>query len=317
MSYPQTRRSGRARLDLFTALAFIGAGAIIAGLPQAQQAAIASAVRSTVLFPFLELHRAFAQRSDLRQRYTELRAERDSLALAALEARRLADQASRLRRFLNLEELSTGRFLPADLYPGRPRLGDSDVFILRTPRSGVLEPPVGVFTGRGLLGVVRGSGPGGALGEFWSHPDFRVSVRTADGAINGIVYPLLREDGQPLMLLQGAPYQEEIEPGTALLTTGLAGLYPPGILVGTVREVEGTESGWMKRYVVEPAVRPGETDAVLVWLRSAMERPVAAGDGGAAESAGPPEGAGAPAAGPDESADSTESGGATPDEEAS
>ena len=266
-------------------MALVALGGVVAGLPEGQQATIASAVRNTALYPFLEVHRTFAERARLRERLADLRAERDSLAQQVVAGAHLADQGSQLRRFLQMNPLAEGRFVPVDLFSGQPRIGSSDVFILRGDAIGLARPPVGVFTGRGLVGVVRGAEASGALGEFWSHPDFRVSVQAAGTEITGIVRPLLGEGGQPIMLLQGAPFQDEIPPGTPLVTTGLSGVYPPGIRVGTVRELESAESGWMKRYIVEPAVRPEDADVVLLWVR-----PPASPDGGpvpAAESLSP------------------------------
>ena len=114
--------------------------------------------------------------------------------------------------------------------------------------------------------LVRTVGEGAARGQFWSHPDFRVSVRTEDGEASGIVQAIA-DDGQPAMLLRGAPFQEDIPTGTTMVTSGLGGLYPPGMPVGVVREVARVESGWQKSYVLEPSVRPEQARTVMVWRR--------------------------------------------------
>jgi hypothetical protein len=41
--------------------------------------------------------------------------------------------------------------------------------------------------------------------------------------------------------------------------------------VGSVRQLAEEEAGWMKRYYVEPAVRPAETRLVLVWVRPRLD----------------------------------------------
>ena len=69
------------------------------------------------------------------------------------------------------------------------------------------------------------------------------------------------------MELEGTPYQEEVPSGARLVTSGVAGLYPAGIPVGTVRGVSAVQAGWAKSYLVEPAVRPDETSVVLIWRR--------------------------------------------------
>lgn len=267
MAYLHATRRRRGRTDLFLFLGLLAVGGLVSVLSAAQQGALASAVRSSVLYPFLELHRASAERTRLQRRAAALQAERDSLVGALSRYRALADQAADLRGVFGLPAPAVGGVLPAEVLPGRPRIGDSNVFVLRGLPADTLLVPAGVFTGRGLVGVVRERHAAGAWGQFWTHPDFRVSVETADGTVSGIIRSLERDGGQPVMLLEGAPFQEELAPGTRLVTTGIAGVHPPGIHVGVVRDQAEGEAGWMKRYVVDPAVRPEEADVVLVWRR--------------------------------------------------
>ena len=267
MPYLEANRRGRTRADLIIALIFLALGGLVAALSPNQQEAIASVVRQSVLYPFLRLHRASAERAGLQRRATALRAERDSLVSELARYRRLADQGSQLRSDLGLAGPAVGSLAAAEVFPGRPRIGDSNVFVLRGERLSDISLPAGVFTGRGMVGIARARYLSGIRGEFWSHPDYRVSVQTEDGSITGIVRPITPESGQPVMLLEGAPFQSEIAPGVHLITTGIAGIYPPGLRVGTVRERAEGESGWMKRYYIEPAVRPEEVDVVLIWRR--------------------------------------------------
>lgn len=267
MPYLQANRRGRTRADLIAVLVLSAAAGLVAALSPAQQAGLASLVRSSALYPFLELHRASSERADLQRRAAALRIERDSLVTEVAEYRRLAEQDAQLRFGVGLAGPAIGSFAAAEVYPGRPRIGDSNEFVLRGQQLGDVTLPAGVLTGRGLVGVARSRYVAGVRGEFWSHPDYRISVQTEDGTVSGIVRPFRGEGGQPIMLLEGAPFQEELPPGVRLVTTGVAGIYPPGILVGTIRLRGEEESGWMKRYLVEPAVRPEDADVVLVWRR--------------------------------------------------
>ena len=267
MPYMQANQRGRVRADLIAALIFLACGGLVAALSTNQQEALSSVVRQSILYPFLRLHRASAERTGLQERAAALQAERDSLVSAVAQYRTLAEQGRQLRSDLGLAGPAVGSLAAAEVFPGRPRIGDSNVFVLGGQQLNVISLPAGVFTGRGLVGVARARHLAGIRGEFWSHPDYRVSVQTEDGAITGIVRPITVDEGQAVMLLEGAPFQSEIAPGVHLVTTGIAGIYPPGLRVGTVRERAEGESGWMKRYFVEPAVRPEEVDVVLVWRR--------------------------------------------------
>jgi len=98
----------------------------------------------------------------------------------------------------------------------------------------------------------------------------RVGGLTEDGENGRIIRAFPADSDQPLMLLEGAPYQTEIAVGTMLVTTGLYGIYPSGIPVGRVQELATVESGWERSYTVEPLVRPELVDVALVWLRAPL-----------------------------------------------
>ncbi len=269
---PEPRRKGG---DAILALSLLALGGIASGLSPETQQRVETVVRNTALAPFLQLHRRSAERTRVGRRATVLEAERDSLAAVAGRYRMLADQANELRELAGLAMPEFGSVVAAQVYPGRPRVGDPDVFVLRGPALEDLAYPVGVFTGSGLVGVARASWGGDARGEFWSHPDFRVSAMTEDGSVSGIVRPVRPKRGQPVLELEGAPFQSDVPDGTRLVTTGIGGVYPPGIPIGTVRGLAASEAGWMKSYFVEPAVRPAETSVVLLWKRPVLDAPAA------------------------------------------
>ena len=276
MSYQGVRPPGRGPLDVVVfSLALILSG-IAAGLPSAQQSQVESAVRATALQPFLLLHRLAAERGQVESRVEGLLAERDSLTELLLRYRDRTAPVEDASPARDLPTLPAGSAAPAVVYPGRPRVGNPDLFVLSGPDFSGREFPVGVFTGIGLVGVVRAPHGQGGRGEFWSHPDFRVSVLAEAEGVSGFVRPLRGEGGQPVLLLEGAPFQADIPVGTLLVTTGIAGVYPPGVPVGRIREPGEPEAGWMKRYVVEPAVRPEEVSDVFVWNRPALPADVEA-----------------------------------------
>lgn len=239
---------------------------MLAVLPPERGDAVASRLRGSVLAPFLGAHEAVRERARMARRLDALRAERDSLARELVHLREASVENRRLRDLLSLPAWSPDSVRAVELRPARVRRGGARTFLLPLEAPGPVSVPTGVFTARGLVGVVRSATGGTVVGDFWTHPDFRVSVRTEDGSATGIVRAV-HVEGRPGMIFEGAPYQNEIPEGTGLVTSGLGGIYPPGVPVGTVREVSAVESGWARSYRVEPAVRPGAVDVALVWLR--------------------------------------------------
>lgn len=270
MSYQGVRPQGRKLLDVVVfSLALILSG-IAAGLSSALESQVESAVRATALYPFLLLHRLAAERGQMERRVEGLLAERDSLTELLLRYRDRPAPVGEESSAQVLAALPAGSVEAAVVYPGRPNVGNPDLFVLSGPDFRGREFPVAVFTGIGLVGVVRAPHGRGGRGEFWSHPDFRVSVLAEGEDVTGLVRPERADGGQPVLLLEGAPFQADIPAGTLLVTTGLSGVYPPGVPVGHIREPAESEAGWMKRYFVEPSVRPEEVRDVFVWNRPAL-----------------------------------------------
>ena len=231
-------------------------------LPHERQLAMATTLRSSVLVPILRLQSTFSDMSAMRVRVEELRHERDNLAARVLALQGVDEENSRLRSLIGLAERSAGLFVPANLDP-EGRVGErvKRSFVLdRGASDGILEYAP-VVAPNGLVGVVRIVAPGQATGDFWTHPDFRVSAMTVDGRVFGIIKP---QGGDPLMVLDGAPYQVELSPGTEIVTSGMGGVFPRGIPIGRIAERVSQEEGWAKSYLVQPAVYPDAVREVMV-----------------------------------------------------
>jgi rod shape-determining protein MreC len=74
------------------------------------------------------------------------------------------------------------------------------------------------------------------------------------------------------VLLDLLPPEETIDAGTLVLTSGLGGNYPPGILIGTVDEVEQRPQSAFKRATLTPSAQLDELDTVLVLINFIPER---------------------------------------------
>lgn len=257
-----------ARRDLLALLFLLAGGVVLMALPHERQLTLATAVRSSALAPVLQLHSWLSDTRTARASFRELAAERDSLAAHVLALQGVAEENLRLRALLELAERGRDRFRPANLTPaGRAGEGVKRSFVLDVGSSVGVARDAPVVARGGLTGIVRRVFPSQAAGDFWTHPDFRVSAMTRDGSVFGIIRPL---GGTPLaMLLEGAPFQAELPAGTELVTSGLGGIFPRGIPIGRVTRQTAEEAGWAKSYLVEPAVHPDAVREVMVLIERA------------------------------------------------
>lgn len=260
---PDTR-DPRGRTDLLLSLAFLILAGVLMILPPEGQHGISSALRSSVLGPFIwtqeSLHESRARSVEV----TFLQSRLDSLA-AELNARQpLLDENRRLRELLELQERAGHRFVSATAVRPGTR-GSESMFLLNVGSLEEVAVNDPVVSADGLVGLVRSVSSRAALAMEWTHPDFRVGVMTLGGEAYGIVEPLprvFREEDR--MLLTGIPYHTVVDEGTPLMTSGMGSIYPRGIPVGTVEGVAEVEAGWRRSYRVRPAVEPGSLTHVLV-----------------------------------------------------
>lgn len=271
MQHINVGRPENQRRDLAIVVVLLILSWSLAGLDSSQVLGLTRLLRSTVLTPFLAADATYERRAALSVRAAQLEAERDSLYVRLQAATDLERENRELRTQLSLLERRPGSFVVAELVPGRPSIGDSHVFLLRSNSLIGIQVPTGVSVPGGLVGVLRSISGGTGLGEFWTHPDFRVSVRSSTGGATGIVRSYAGEGGETLMLVEGVPYQARMAEGAILETAGLGGVFAAGIPVGTVIAEADSRSGWSHSYLVEPAVQPGAVRAVTAWDRGSTE----------------------------------------------
>ena len=236
-------------------------------LPHERQLAMATAMRSSVLAPVIRLQSGFFDVRAMRANVERLRSERDALAAQLLALQGVDEENLRLRALIGLSERAKERFVPANLDPeGRAGERVKRSFVLDRGAADGIRDDAPVVAPAGLVGVVRIVAHRQATGDFWTHPDFRVSAMTADGRVFGIIRP--QSGGEPLMELDGAPYQVELTRGTEIVTSGMGGVFPRGIPIGLVVDVISEEEGWSKSYSVQPAVYPDAVREVMVVVDS-------------------------------------------------
>jgi rod shape-determining protein MreC len=62
------------------------------------------------------------------------------------------------------------------------------------------------------------------------------------------------------------PYRDSVPAGSLVLSSGLGGVYPKGIPVGTVTGVVREQAGWERVYRLKPTANPGGVAHVLVLI---------------------------------------------------
>ncbi|MEO6592042.1 MAG: rod shape-determining protein MreC [Gemmatimonadaceae bacterium] len=260
-----------------TDLIILGATVLLAlvarALPQNMQAPVASAMRRTFLAPLVMLQ----ERSEASRRSLLLEnartAIRDSVALRAMTVTSLESENDRLRQLIGLGSRLRWGFVPAEAIHGRGVRDVTAMTLTAGSNSGVhrLNP---VVSPEGVVGMVSNVDPTMSEAMIWTHPDFRVSAMSADGGAFGIVqaHAASATTGY-FMELRGIPFRSQLKAGALIVSSGLGGVWPRGIPVGTVLSEISTVEGWARSYLLKPVVSPADVGAVMILRADRATKP--------------------------------------------
>ena len=206
-----------------------------------------------------------------RREKTELLEENEKLReeVAALQA-----DNQRLALYETENETLSGLLRIAQKYPQYASFGATiiaknpgvfyDVFTIDSGSMDGIEANMVLVAPEGLVGKVLESGATYAKGQ--SILDSRSSVpamslRTGDlGVVKGD-YTLMNNG---LSMMEYIDAEAEIAVGDEIVISHLSDIYPPGLTIGKVREIQSDANGLTKYAVIEPAVDLKHLDTLLV-----------------------------------------------------
>ena len=252
------------RADTAIAAACVLVALILLVLPDAPRARTAGAIRGTVVAPLVTMQ----QRASLARRAF---ASHDSLVLIADSVLRrsqrldeVTSENARLRALLRLGQSIPWDFVPAEALVGRGMGDDITLLLSAGARAGVQRLSA-VVAAEGLVGMVQHVDAHSSVAIVWPNPELRISATSADGAAFGIVTAHAGAGVAGYLLeMRGVSFRSKLPMGALIVSSGLGGVYPRGIPIGTVIEELRGLAGWERSYLLRPAVRPPDVTSVLI-----------------------------------------------------
>lgn len=245
-------------------------GLSIVGLfsPSSWTYGLADTLRRTALAPLVWLQARAEEGRTSRMRFRRVTAQRDSAAYLAQFLPSLRAENERLRQLLKLSRRLNTAYVSAEVLH-QPHATDGRTLLLSAGARQGVAPFNPVVAPEGLIGVVLSVTPQSSIAMSWAHPEFRVSAFTVGGNALGVVAPSAEgRNAEGLLELRGVPYRDSVPLGTLVLSSGLGGVFPKGIPVGTVTGTLREEAGWERVYRLRPAANPGSAAHVLILLGS-------------------------------------------------
>jgi rod shape-determining protein MreC len=193
-----------------------------------------------------------------------------ALSLEAARTRQLAQENAQLRALLELKPALAVRAQAAEVLYEAGDLFSRKLFVDRGSRQGVaLGAPV--------------VNPAGVLGQVTRVYAFtsEVTLLTDKDAAIPVLNPRTQQRGAAFgggagggtMELRFTSANADIRPGDALVTSGLDGVYPPGLAVATVASVDRRAESGFARVVLAPTAPSDGVRHVLVLEPLAVQLP--------------------------------------------
>lgn len=196
----------------------------------------------------------------LRGRLTRMQIELDEATTERAENVRLRDLLGLAER--HPYELIAARVVGRSL----DRLGGS-LAIDKGEADGV-HPDRAVLTPEGLVGRVERTTAHGARVLTLLHRDCAVAARVERSRVDGVVRWEFGE--RPTLNLLYVSSQEDVKVGDRIQTSGLGGIFPAGIRIGTVTRIGLEDDGLMKEISVRPAVNFRTLEELLAYSPSTL-----------------------------------------------
>ncbi len=171
----------------------------------------------------------------------------------------------RLRLLLEFKNKSGFQLLPAEVIGLTPDRFLKSLIINIGTREGVL-PNMPVVYSSGLVGKVKEAGPVSAIVQLITDPNCRVGCLVQRSRVIGI---LECEDGLNLNIADVLSY-DDVQNGDVIVTSGLGGIFPKGILIGSAVIQTGSANDVFKRIEVKPSVDFNLIEEVFVLKKMAI-----------------------------------------------
>jgi rod shape-determining protein MreC len=163
----------------------------------------------------------------------------------------------RLRELLGFRSQLEHQVIPADVIATDPNRTYFSVLINKGTLQG-MKKNMPVVNMRGLVGKIVGVSSSSSVVQLMIDPSFRASALDKRSRVFGIIKP---QTGFTLRL-DNVPLQEDVQVGDQVISSGLGGIFPPGLQIGVVTAVESEETfskedrsfGIFKMIQVKPSV---------------------------------------------------------------
>ncbi|MED3623682.1 rod shape-determining protein MreC [Neobacillus thermocopriae] len=213
-----------------------------------------------------DLQNTYEENKELKSRvekFASLEAEIQELKKDNKELRDVLDAKQTLRDFEPLPATVIGR------NPDRWH----EIMIINKGKTDGIEKNMAVVTATGLVGKVKSVNQFSSTVQLLSamDPKNRISaVIQGEKDVYGFVQGF--DAKKKLLMVKAIPSSEKIEKGQTVITSGMGGVFPKGLIIGKVEEVKPDQYGLNQTALIKPGADFYDIENVIV-IKRLMTQP--------------------------------------------
>lgn len=207
-------------------------------------------------------HTFFADINKLQQENEELKTKNAELEKSLREFEIVKNENATLKEYLNLSEQYANYETKAAYIINKDYSNYSNIFIINVGAKDGIKPNMTVISEKGLVGYVISTTDNTSKVQTIVDTASTVSATLSSSKDNLICKGTLEESGS--LRATYIPTTATLVQGDKVETSGMGGIYPKGIHIGTIKKVVSTKNISDRYAIIEPAVNFDKVDTVLV-----------------------------------------------------
>lgn len=207
-------------------------------------------------------HTFFADINKLQQENEELKTKNAELEKSLREFEIVKNENTTLKEYLNLSEQYANYETKAAYIINKDYSNYSNIFIINVGTKDGIKPNMTVISEKGLVGYVISTTDNTSKVQTIVDTASTVSATLSSSKDNLICKGTLEENGS--LRATYIPTTATLVQGDKVETSGMGGIYPKGIHIGTIKKVVSTKNISDRYAIIEPAVNFDKVDTVLV-----------------------------------------------------
>lgn len=196
-----------------------------------------------------DIHDTYEQNKILKSRLTEFKN-------VLFEVQALKEENKELRSQLDFEEQSIRDYdpIPASVIARSPETKWFSQLTINKGKKHGVKADMAVITGEGLIGKIQTTSAVTSTVRLLSGFDHstRIHALIPESDVYGLIQGDESENQETLQLKQ-IPYDAEVNEGQTVVSSGMGGVFPRGLVIGSIKKVEVDKDGLTQTAYINPA----------------------------------------------------------------